>query len=233
VSLSLITFDLDNTLWDVDAVIVAAESAMRAWLAEHVPAVVALYNSSGLADIRAAVVAEHPGLRHDVSRLRLLITTRAMEACGYRPAEAAALARTAFDVFMEGRHRVAYFDDAIETLAQLSSRYTLAALSNGNADISRLGLDRYFTFACSAADVGRSKPAPEMFLAALARAGAPPHGAVHIGDHLEDDIAGAQAVGMHAIWVDLKRSGLPEGVTSPTAVVNALRELPSVIASLR
>lgn len=229
---SLITFDLDNTLWDVDSVIVAAEQSMRAWLREHVPEVVELYNSTGLAEIRSQVLTNHPELKHNLSALRVLITQRAIESCGYGSASAVRLSRKAFDVFMDGRHQVSYFEDALTTLATLSSSYTLAALSNGNADITRLGLDRYFSFAYSAADVGRGKPHPDMFLAALERAGTRPDGAVHIGDHLDDDIAGAQSVGMHTIWVDLSRQGLPEGVIRPTRIVHALREIPAAIASI-
>jgi putative hydrolase of the HAD superfamily len=194
--------------------------------------VVDLYNSTGLAEIRAQVLAHHPEARHNPSALRVLITQRAIEVCGYEQAEAERLARAAFDVFMEGRHQVVYFDDALSTLATLSTRYTLAALSNGNASISRLGLDRYFSFAYSAAEIGKGKPHPDMFLAALQRAGTLPHGAVHIGDHLDDDIAGAQAVGMHTIWVDLDRKGLPEGAIRPSLVVNALKDLPEAIASI-
>jgi len=230
---SLITFDLDNTLWDVDSVIVTAEQSMRAWLRENVPEVVDLYNSSGLADIRAQVLANHPELKHNLSALRVFVTQRAIEACGYKSANAERLSRAAFEVFMDGRHQVNYFEDALSTLAALSRQYTLAALSNGNADINRLGLDRFFSFAYSAAIVGKGKPHPDMFLAALERAGALPDGAVHIGDHLIDDIAGAQNVGMHTIWLDLAGEGLPDGAIRPTRIVSALKELPAAIASIR
>jgi FMN hydrolase / 5-amino-6-(5-phospho-D-ribitylamino)uracil phosphatase len=230
---SLITFDLDNTLWDVDSVIVAAEQSMRAWLRQNVPEVVDLYNSAGLNEIRAQVLLHQPELKHNLSALRVLITQRAIESCGYGSASAERLSRKAFDVFMDGRHQVNYFEDALTTLAMLSSRYMLAALSNGNADITRLGLDRYFSFAYSAADVGRGKPHPDMFLAALERTGTRPEGAVHIGDHLDDDIAGAQSVGMHTIWVDLTHKGLPEGAIRPTRIVHALREIPAAISSIK
>jgi putative hydrolase of the HAD superfamily len=228
----LITFDLDNTLWDVDSVIITAENAMRGWLRQHVPEVVALYENQGIADIRTQVIAEHPELRHNVSRLRVLIVQRSIEACGFPAREAERLARGAFEVFMEGRHQVRYFPGALETLDRLASRYPLAALSNGNADIARLGLDRYFRFSCSAADVGAGKPAPDMFLAALHRADALPHDAVHIGDHLSDDIAGAQAVGMHTVWVNLNDTAKPADTAMPSATVQSLPDLPATIEKL-
>ena len=36
-SIQLITFDLDDTLWDTAPVIVSAEAILRAWLTEHAP----------------------------------------------------------------------------------------------------------------------------------------------------------------------------------------------------
>ena len=44
----LITFDLDNTLWDVDSVIRKAESSLRAWLLDEVPEVVARYSPEAM-----------------------------------------------------------------------------------------------------------------------------------------------------------------------------------------
>jgi putative hydrolase of the HAD superfamily len=228
----LITFDLDNTLWDVNTVILTAEKAMRGWLQEHVPEVVAFYQTEGVADIRAQVLADHPQLKHDLSRLRTLVVQRSIEACGYGSAEAATLAEGAFTVFMEGRHRVQYFEGALETLERLTRRYTLAALSNGNADIARLGLDRYFAFSCSAADVGESKPAPGMFLAAIRRVGVKPEDAAHIGDHLHDDIAGALGVGMHAVWCNFSGVKAPDDSARPSAVVTSLSDVPAVVDQL-
>lgn len=228
----LLTFDLDNTLWDVNAVIIAAEKAMRGWLEVHVPEVVAFYQTQGVADIRSRVIAEHPEFRHNLSRLRTLVVQRSIEACGYGPAQASTLAQAAFTVFMECRHRVQYFEGALETLDQLAGNYTLAALSNGNADIARLGLDRYFSFSCSAADVGASKPAPDMFLAALNRAGVKARDAAHVGDHLHDDIAGAIGVGMHAVWCNFVGQERPADSVAPSATVTSLAALLAVIEDL-
>ena len=76
---------------------------------------------------------------------------------------------------------------SVGALEVLSKRYTLAALSNGNADIRRLGLERIFAFHLNAEGVGAPKPQPAMFEAAL-RSGAWPGQAVHIGDNAVDDV---------------------------------------------
>ena len=37
-SIDLVTFDLDNTLWDVTQTIMAAEKLLHSWMADHTPA---------------------------------------------------------------------------------------------------------------------------------------------------------------------------------------------------
>ncbi len=54
---------------------------------------------------------------------------------------------------------------------------------------------------CSA-QVGASKPSPAIFAAALALAGVSADRAVHIGDSLEEDVAGARAAGIEPILLN-------------------------------
>ena len=234
-TIQLITFDLDNTLWDVHRVIGNAESAMRNWLQSNMPDVVQAYNPDTLMTVRTELVSKRPELRHDLSALRIAVLERSMQTCGYDAARSSAGARAAFEVFHAARHEVTYFDGALDVLAALARDYQLGALSNGNADISRLGLDDYFAFSCSAASVGASKPAPDMFNAALKRSGVVAGNAVHIGDHLVDDIHGAASVGMHTIEVRVLPHGpIADAATpgTPSRVVTHLSQLPEVVAAL-
>ena len=59
-------------------------------------------------------------------------------------------------------------------------------------------LDRLDAIAVSA-EVGKRKPSPAIFEAALAQAGVAPDQAVMVGDRLREDVGGAQAVGMASI----------------------------------
>ena len=201
-TIRLVTFDLDNTLWDVDTVIHRAEKETRNWIQPRVPEYGSYMTSENVASLRARVMEENPDIRHDVSALRIQMMRRAFEQCGLRRTEADAKAREAFAVFIRWRNTITFYDGALATLNTLSHRYQLAALSNGNADVRMVGLDSYFSFAISAADVGSSKPSPEMFLEAMHRAEVLPDQAVHVGDHPIDDIEGANRVGMHSIWVN-------------------------------
>lgn len=222
-SIRLITFDLDDTLWPVAPVIIRAEHRMRDFLDTHAPEVNRRFDRAALTEMREQLLAAQPELLHDISGLRHRMVEATLVACGY--ADAPSLAKGAFDAFIDARHDIEYFEDALDTLEHLSRHYTLAALSNGNASVSRLGLDRYFAFHLSAESVGRRKPDPEMFEQALQKAGIGADAAVHVGDHADDDIRGAHQVGMATVWVN--RSGLPWELAdlTPTWEISDLKQL--------
>ena len=229
--IQVVTFDLDNTLWNVDEVIRNAERTTRAWFDSHVPELNTTLKSEDLLAIRQRIVAERPQLTHDLSRLRQEVFARAIMSVGREAAEAQRLAHEAFQVFLDERHKVSFFDDALEILERLARRHHLGALTNGNANISRLGLDRFFRFAFSAADVGAAKPAPQMFHAALAHTDARADQMIHIGDNPIDDIQGAHNLGIATIWVDLS---LDRDVAAPPAsrIVHRLKDIPNAIAEI-
>jgi FMN hydrolase / 5-amino-6-(5-phospho-D-ribitylamino)uracil phosphatase len=231
--IKLITFDLDNTLWNVEVVIRRAEARMRTWLHDRVPDYGTRVPVEAVLDLRNAVLQEHPELRHDLSRLREEIIYRAISHCGYNHREARRLAQEAFAIFLDARHEVEFFEGALETLEYLSRHYTLGALTNGNADFARLKLDRYFQFGYSAASVGIGKPAPRIFHAALEHARRAAAEAVHVGDHLQDDIEGASQVGVHTIWVNLDRLDLPDDAVSPSHVVHLLTDVPAGVREIQ
>lgn len=228
----LITFDLDNTLWDVGTVIRHAEQEMWLWLAEAVPEYRAVMTEDALHELRVRLVSEQPRLGHDVSALREAVLYEGMRCAGLNERDARAQARRAFQIFFEARQQVVFFDHALETLDTLAGSYQLAALTNGNAHVEKIGLDRYFSFALSSADVSASKPAPDIFHAALDRAGVAAFESIHIGDHLVDDIHGAGSVGMHTIWV--RHPGQDEGevTTQPTQTVS-VEQLSGLLEAVR
>lgn len=231
-SIALITFDLDNTLWDVDQVVRRAEVRMRAWLALRVPVFIERFPPEAMAGLRASVLAAEPGLRHDLSKFRERLLFTALRQCDLPDDTAAEFAAGAFAEFYAARHEVDFFPDALATLALLATRFSLAALTNGNADFTRLGLDRYFSFGFNAAAVGASKPAPDMFEAALRHAGVAPSAAIHVGDHLVDDMQGARAVGMHTVWVNLSGSTAESEAHPPSQEVRRLADIPAAVDAI-
>jgi len=205
----LITFDLDETLWPLQPTLSKADQASTDYLLARVPAYREFLTAGSVGDIREQVLADEPSLRFDVSRFRLRVLFQALLAVGLPEQDAQALAQSAFDVFLEMRQRVSLFPGMEAVLERLAARFTLGALTNGNASIERAGIEHHFAFFYSAATVERGKPYPDMFLAALDFAEVRPAQAVHVGDSLRLDIAPAEAVGMHSIWANFDGQDKP------------------------
>jgi len=226
-SIRLITFDLDDTLWDVRPVLHSAELTLREWLARHTPDLND-FSIEALGAIRRTLLDAQPELRHRISELRRRILCHALEEAGYPRDEACELAEQAFQVFLEARHAVQLFPEVHPTLELLANHYRLGVLTNGNADVRRLGLADYFDFTLCAEELGIGKPDPRPFCEALKRAGVAAEHAVHIGDHPSDDIGGAQRAGMRAIWFN-PTGGPWQDDGHPDAIIGNLAELPAVL----
>ncbi len=227
-SIRLVTFDLDDTLWDNRPVIEGAEQAMRDWLNRHAPAL-AEVPVEHLWDIRARLLAERPELRHRLSELRRRTLFSALSEVGYGQEKARELAEGAFQTMLEARHRITFFSDTVPTLEWLAGRYRLAVITNGNADVGRLGLADYFAFALCAEELGVGKPDPHPFQEALRRADVSPEQAVHVGDHPGDDILGAQQAGLRAVWFNPQNRAW-EADHRADAEIRSLAELPELLA---
>jgi putative hydrolase of the HAD superfamily len=130
--------------------------------------------------------------------------------------------------------------EARAALADLSSHYQLAIISDTGITPGRVlrqilkkdGLFEHFTHLTFSDEVGRSKPHSDVFLTTLKALGANPQQAVHVGDLLRTDIAGAQAVGMRAVqYTGINQDGQSDLVdvsipaVTPDAVIKNLMEL--------
>ncbi len=194
-----ITLDLDDTLWPVWPTIRQAEQTLQSWLAQHAPATARyLADPQVLHEVRARVSLDSPHMAHDLSWQRHEAIRRALTHAGDDPA----LAGPAFEVFFEQRHRVSLYEDALPALQALARKFPVVAVSNGNADVHRVGIGAHFHGSVSARDVGVGKPHPRIFEVAAACAGVAMHEVLHIGDDAALDVLGACAVGMQTVWVN-------------------------------
>ncbi len=198
-----ITFDLDDTLWEIGPVIEAAERAVYQWLSTHCPRVTERFSPADMQEVRARIAEEHPEADHDLSRLRWLSFERMLTAAGYGNGRVDEV----FDHFMRMRHKVSFFPDTLPALARLSLDYPLASLTNGNADLELIGIGHHFTAKIYAKDHGVPKPHPEIFHAACSALQCEPGQVLHVGDSPEHDVLGAGEAGLKTAW--LNRRGDP------------------------
>ena len=88
--------------------------------------------------------------------------------------------------------------------------YRMGVLSNRGKpftdELETLGIAHFFDFTLAAGEIGVWKPRPEIFEAALQRAGVRPKQALYVGDNYYADIEGARGAGMAAILVDWRQA---------------------------
>jgi HAD superfamily hydrolase (TIGR01509 family) len=229
--IKVVTFDLDNTLWDVEPTLLAAEEEQRQWLLEHRPGAIDALDHEALWEFKKQVWRKHPELVHHVSAIRIQMLYELQRAAGYDEATSREGAEAAFAVFLRRRHAVVLYEEALGVLRSLARHYTLGALTNGNADIYKTDAGEYFDFAFLAEDIGASKPAPDMFQAALERSGVSAAQIVHVGDNPAHDIAPARALGMRTVWMNSQGEDWPGGEPADREIDNLL-QLPDAIAGL-
>ena len=227
-----ITFDLDNTLWDVEPVLLRAEQAQYQWLEENRPRVTEEFDGDALREFRFRAHQSLPELAHQISKIRIRVLYEIQLSCGYSEQLAREGAQTAFDAFLKVRHQVQPYERSLDVLETLAQRYILGALSNGNADIYKTDIGEYFDFAFSAEQLDASKPLPDMFHAAIEESGAAAREIVHVGDNPEHDILGAQEVGMFTVWMNSGGWRWPEARVPADEVISALEELPAAIGRI-
>ena len=227
--IKVIGFDLDDTLWAVRPVILRAEQVLDQWLQENAPPLG--YDIVAMRSLRGRVLQQTPELVNQITELRRRIIHEAMLLSDIGAPDATRLSNAAMEVFLAARNEVSFFDGALDAISQLANSYVLGALTNGNADISRLGLTPYFSFSFSAEQVGAPKPAPDLFSHALVHTNTLPHEMIYIGDDPILDIDTANNLGMHTIWVNSKAIK-SEGDTAPDVIVSSVKELPQAVSHI-
>lgn len=195
--LGALTLDLDDTLWPIGPTLARAEQALADWLAREAPATAAAWPPARMLVLREQVGRAHPALAHDLSALRRLTLEQALRSAGDDPGRAG----EAFEVFLAARQRVDLYPGVAEALDRLAARWPLYALSNGNADLAKTGVGRWFRGSLSAREAGVAKPDPRIFHQACQRLGQTPAAVLHIGDDLRADVLGARAAGLRAAWL--------------------------------
>ena len=219
-----ITFDLDDTLWNVWPVVVRAEQLLHNWLAEHYPGIPAQFTPLDLRELCGKVADVQPDIAHDRTLLRKEALRWAAAWVGYTEFDSDA----AFGVFFTARNAVELFGDVRPTLERLARRYSLASLSNGNADLRLIGLNDLFAFSLNAIDVGSAKPEPLIFETARHRLGIQPAEIVHVGDDPDHDVQGGRDAGFRTVWVNRTDREWPGGARAD-AEISGLAELERVL----
>ena len=145
-------------------------------------------------------IRDSKSIAWDISKLRIEIFKEKIKDLA--PAgDITKLAEDAFDYFIKKRHEIELFPGVEGALKALSENYKLGVLTNGNADIHKLSIGKYFEFSISSLEAQDRKPNKSHF--ELAKSYLPNlkySEMLHIGDHQINDVFGAHALGIKVLW---------------------------------
>ena len=197
--IKMITFDLDDTLWDNMPTITRAEIDTREWI-ENKVGKVEWGSFDDFLVLREELIKGDESIKWDISKLRKEIFRKKLNHI--TPIELRdEVVENAFDIFISKRHEVELFDGVENALKQLSQNYILGVLTNGNADIFKFDIGKYFKFSISSLEAKDSKPNRAHFdKAAKHIKDIEFNQMLHIGDHQINDIFGAYNLGIDTLW---------------------------------
>jgi HAD superfamily hydrolase (TIGR01549 family) len=218
---SVLSFDLDDTLWPVGPLMIAAEGAMLSWLQERHPDLMRHHDATSMRALRMRVVAQFPERSHDFTFLRRSALAQMFRDAGHDETHA----DEAFEVFFAARNRVQLFDDVQSSLQRLRSRYRLFALSNGNADLKRCGIAHLFEGHITAIAAGAAKPDARIFTRLLELSGVEAAHVLHVGDDPHADVVGALQSGLQAAWLNRDAKQWPAHLPPPSRTISTLAEI--------
>lgn len=223
--LDTVFFDLDNTLCEyrrsMDAVLDAALDSIG---------VDPFFDAQDWVAVMEAGVGNTADTQHEFYQLTF---TELAERNGRDHRLGLALA----DAYSDERDysNVRFRPGAEEALDALDGRYRLGVITNGGSSVQRekldaLGIrDRFETVICPGDGI-LPKPENDPFERATADLGVAPEAAIHVGDSLDADVAGANAAGLHSAWVPYgEAEPASEAGHEPTHTLSELSDLPRVI----
>ena len=205
-----VLFDLDDTLFDHRR---SARAALRQVHRVHAPGfdfeAFERHHARYLEEMHLEVLAGRIGL-DDARRERF---RRVFEALGVAlaPEVVDAVASAYREGYITSRRPL---DGAAELLSALKPDARIAIVTNNLLDeqqdkLRHCGLAPFVDVLVASEDVGISKPEPGIFEIALARAGVSPASAVMVGDSWINDVGGARAAGIAAVWFNPDRLPRP------------------------
>ena len=227
-----VVFDLDGTLLDNSGYGVVLEEVVQR-ICELEPGLDPQHVHQAHSDVwtsnKERYMAELWRGATDTFRLAEEIWELVLDQCGGRSASTAkAAAQAHWEAEAKGFRLYADARFAVRALQRTGVR--MALVTNGPSQMQRRKIDLlaiapWFEAVLVSAEVGHSKPEPEIYALALESLGADPGDAWFAGDNLYTDIAGANNMGMTSVWVNRAGASMPPDASAPTHQVRDLTPL--------
>ena len=143
--------------------------------------------------------------------------------------------QTQFDINrLEAFH---FYPGIVSFLAEARELFTLVVITNGPEfsqipKLEAVAMDKHVDHIIIGGQEPEQKPAASIFLKALKLAGCEAHEAVHVGDSLAADIAGAHGSGITSVWIQHQQPLDAELGINPHHILLHPSEIPALIRGL-
>lgn len=225
----LISFDLDDTLYDnSDVIRLAEENFIEKVKLESQLAI----SPEEWRAWKQRIEQQHPMLCEDVVAWRIETLHQLLASYQKSAAEIERVCQQAMALFVEWRHKIDVPTQSQQVLNLLKQKYPLAAITNGNVEPQRIGLQQ-FDLVLRGGEQGRAKPHQDLFHQTAQHFGIQPHEILHVGDNLMTDVQGAIQADCQAVWINLSGKALrdfPEARLMPTLEITELKQLLMLVA---
>ena len=224
--IKVITFDLDDTLYDNYFVIRAAEQAFLDCLQQ-----LAAIDITEWQHYKQQLLQQDPIRYEDVIVWRQTAAEQLLKAQGLKDADIQNIIQQSMQLFVEWRHKIDVPPKNCQFLTELAKHYPLVAISNGNVYPPKIGLDQ-FQLILRGGEHGRAKPHPDLFQQTARHFQCTMQQILHVGDNLVTDVQGAIEIGCQAVWINSQQQSLfafAEATTLPTLAVAEVTDLAFLI----
>ncbi|MGC6360176.1 HAD-IA family hydrolase [Bisgaard Taxon 45] len=220
----LISFDLDDTLYDnSDVIRLAEENFIEKVKLESQLAI----SAEEWRVWKNRIEKHHPVLCEDVVAWRIETLHQLLAHYQKSAGEIERVCQQAMALFVEWRHKIDVPTQSQQVLNLLKKKYPLVAITNGNVAPQRIGLSQ-FDLVLRGGEQGRAKPHQDLFHQTAQQFGLQPHEILHVGDNLITDVQGAIQADCQAVWINLSGKALwdfPEATLMPTLEITDLQQL--------
>lgn len=196
-----ISFDLDDTLYDNAPMIRAAEASLLQFLHQNYSET-RRWQRDDWIKLKTRLIHNQPELGHDTTAARLIMLEQGLLMQGYSREHAKSGAMAGLNCFLHKRSDFTVPRPVVNLLRDLSAKYPLIGITNGNVDADKIGLGDVLDFVLHPGAGTRMKPYPDMFYHACRRLNIPLHSLLHVGDSHASDVMGARMAGCQSAWLN-------------------------------
>ncbi|MBQ2382282.1 MAG: HAD-IA family hydrolase [Succinivibrio sp.] len=200
--IKVLSFDLDNNIYDCQSVLSSAENWFSEYLTDKYNLMPFCKDYSFWAQIKKELLLQQPRLEDDVTLLRAKSLVIAFEYLKQPLKGGLEEAQSLVSEFIKKRSAGFVSAEVIQMLEKLKQKYRMISVSNGNLDTRILKVDHLFEYDLRPKmGVFKCKPYLDLFNECSRITKVSPHEILHIGDDPYTDVYGALSAGFNCAWL--------------------------------